>query len=75
MTTEQLYKKVGEWYWGAKCPECGEMTAHVHDPMGGQGGSAIKERPDETQVMMTCPNGHFFPERTEDLLHFEWGSQ
>src|SRR5436305_5371654 len=36
MTTEQLYVKVGEWYWGAKCPECGEMTAHAHDPMRGQ---------------------------------------
>jgi hypothetical protein len=30
-----LYVKVGEWYWGAKCPKCGEMTAHAHDPMRG----------------------------------------
>ena len=76
MTTEQLYVKVGEWYWGAKCPECGEMTAHAHDPMQGQDDSKItNEKSGEEQVTMTCPNGHFFPVRTENLLRFEWGAQ
>jgi len=63
MTTEQIYTKVGEWYWGAKCPECGEMAAHS---------KGDSEKPGGQQVTMTCPNGHFFPARTEELLHFEW---
>jgi len=66
MTTEQIYTKVGEWYWGAKCPECGEMAAHS---------KGDSEKPGGQQVTMTCPNGHFFPARTEELLHFEWGAQ
>jgi len=66
MTTEQLYTKVGEWYWGATCPECGEMAAHS---------KGDSEKPGEAQATMTCPNGHFFPARTEDLLRFEWGAQ
>jgi hypothetical protein len=70
-----LYVTVGEWYWGAKCPKSGEMTAHAHDPMRGQGDSKItNENPGEEQVTMTCPNGHFFPARTENLLRFEWRS-
>ena len=66
MTTEQLYVKVGEWYWGATCPECGEMAAHS---------KGDSEKPGEAQVTMTCQNGHFFPARTEELLRFEWGAQ
>jgi predicted RNA-binding Zn-ribbon protein involved in translation (DUF1610 family) len=66
MTTEKLYVKVGEWYWGATCPECGEMAAHS---------KGDSKKPGEEQVTMTCPNGHFFPARTEELLHFEWGAQ
>jgi hypothetical protein len=27
--------KPGEWYWGAKCPQCGKMAAHTHDPTRG----------------------------------------
>jgi hypothetical protein len=26
-------------------------------------------------VTMTCPNGHRFSARTENLLRFEWGAQ
>jgi hypothetical protein len=33
------------------------------------------EKPGGKQVTMTCPNSHFFPARTENLLHFEWGAQ
>jgi ssDNA-binding Zn-finger/Zn-ribbon topoisomerase 1 len=65
MATEQLEAEVGKRYWGAKCPECGEMTAHAPE----------HEKPGEAQVTMTCPNGHRFSARTEELLHFEWGAQ
>jgi predicted RNA-binding Zn-ribbon protein involved in translation (DUF1610 family) len=65
MATEKLHIAVGEWYWGATCPECGKMAAHSKD----------SEKPGGKQVTMTCPNSHFFPARTENLLHFEWGAQ
>src|SRR5215470_11253234 len=65
MATEQLEAEVGKRYWGAKCPECGTMTAHAPE----------SEKPGEAQVTMTCPNGHRFSARTEELLHFEWGAQ
>jgi hypothetical protein len=61
----------GEWYWGAKCPTCGEMSAHTHDPTRGDGDHKI----DATHVEVTCPNGHRFSHKTEDLLSFEWGAQ
>jgi hypothetical protein len=32
-------------------------------------------KPGEAQVTMTCPNGHRFSARTENLLRFEWGAQ
>jgi len=76
MATEKPDVMVGEWYWGAKCPECGEITAHAHDPMRGQGDREItSEKPVEAQVTMTCPNGHRFSAATENLLRFEWGAQ
>ena len=65
MATEQLQVVVGEQYWGARCPECGAMTAHAPE----------NEKPSEAQVTMTCPNGHRFSARTENLLRFEWGAQ
>jgi phage terminase large subunit GpA-like protein len=61
-----------EWYWGIACPKCGEMSVYACDPMRGLGGS---EKPSETQVTLTCPNGHPFSARTEDLIRFEWGGQ
>jgi hypothetical protein len=45
MATEKLHVVVGEWYWGARCPECGEMAAHSQ----GDG-----DKPGEAQVTMTC---------------------
>jgi len=72
MTTKQLQAMAGEWYWGVQCPECGAMAAHTHDPTRGKGDS---KKPDEAQVTMTCPNGHRFSARTENLLRFEWGAQ
>jgi hypothetical protein len=76
MATEQLQVMVGEWYWGVRCPECGAMAAYVPDPTRGQGDSKITAgAPDETQVTVTCPNGHRFTARTENLLRFEWGAQ
>jgi len=66
MATEQLHIVVGEWYWGATCPECGEMAAHS---------KGDSEKPAEPQVTMTCANGHRFSARTENLLRFEWGAQ
>jgi len=72
MATEQLHVIVGEWYWGAECPECGAMAAHSHDPARGQGESEI---PGEGRVTMTCPKGHRFDVKTENLLRFEWGAQ
>jgi hypothetical protein len=73
MTVKQV---LGEWYWGAKCPECGAMSAHAHDPMRGQVDSKIaNEKPDVTRVAMACPNGHRFDAATESLLSFEWGAQ
>jgi hypothetical protein len=33
------------------------------------------EKPGEAQVAVTCPNGHRFSVRTENLLRFEWGAQ
>jgi hypothetical protein len=74
--TEQLQVIVGEWYWGVKCPECGAMAAHVPDPTQGQGDSTTTSgKPADAQVTMTCPNGHRFSARTENLLRFEWGAQ
>ena len=76
MATEQLQVIVGEWYWGVRCPECGAMAAHVPDPTQGQGESKMTTgKPAYTQVMLTCPNGHHFSARTENLLRFEWGAQ
>ena len=73
MTIKQV---LGEWYWGAKCPECGEMSAHAHDPTRGQGDSKVmNEKPGEARVAMACPNGHRFDAATESLLSFEWGAQ
>ena len=72
MATEQPQVIVGEWYWGVECPECGAMAAHMHDPTRGQDDS---KKPDEAEVTMTCPNGHRFSARTENLLRFEWGAQ
>jgi hypothetical protein len=66
MATEQLHIVVGEWYWGATCPECGEMAPHS---------KGYSEKPAEAQVTITCPNGHRFSARTENLLRFEWGAQ
>jgi len=74
MATEQLQVIVGEWYWGVKCPECGAMAVHSPDPTQGQGDSKTG-KPSEPQVTMTCPNGHRFSTRTENLLRFEWGAQ
>jgi predicted RNA-binding Zn-ribbon protein involved in translation (DUF1610 family) len=64
MATEQ-HVVPGQRYWGARCPECGEMTAHAPE----------NQKPSDAQVTMTCPNGHRFSARTEELLHFEWGAQ
>jgi len=64
MATEQPV--VGDRYWGAQCPECGEMAAHS---------KAENDKPGEAQVTMICRNGHHFSARTEELLHFEWGAQ
>jgi hypothetical protein len=81
MATEQLQVIVGEWYWGVRCPECGAMAAHVPDPTRGQGDNSLTSgqpsegEPSEAQVTMTCPNGHRFSARTENLLRFEWGAQ
>ena len=41
MTTEQLYTKVGEWYWGATCPECGEKAAHSKGDSEKPGGEQV----------------------------------
>ena len=75
MATEQLHVIVGivgEWYWGAECPQCGAITPHRHDPARGQGDS---EKPGEGRVAMTCPNGHQFDAATENVPRFEWGAQ
>jgi hypothetical protein len=65
----------GEWYWGAKCPHCGEMAPHTPDPMRGQGDAKTQgQNPDETHVM-TCPNGHQLSVTAKDLVRFEWGAQ
>ena len=73
MATEQLQVIVGEWYWGVKCPECGAMAAHGPDATQGRGEETGK--PADRQVTLTCPNGHRFSTRTENLLRFEWGAQ
>jgi len=76
MATEQQQVIVGEGYWGVSCPECGAMAAHIPDPTRGQGDSQMTAgKQGETQVTMTCPNGHRFSTRTENLLRFEWGAQ
>jgi hypothetical protein len=76
MATEQLQGLVGEWYWGVECPECGAMAPHVPDPTRGQGVSETAPgKSGEAQVTMTCPNGHRFSARTDNLLRFEWGAQ
>jgi hypothetical protein len=76
MATEQLQVIVGEWYWGVRCPECGAMAAHVPDPTQGQGESNMPAgQPAGTPVTLTCPNGHRFSARSENLLRFEWGAQ
>ena len=68
--------KVGEWYWGAKCPTCGQMAAHAHDPMRGKGDTRIEsEQPDKARTTMTCPNGHALDVPAKDLVRFEWGAQ
>ena len=66
----------GEWYWGIACPKCGEMSVYARDPMRGLGDSKITgEKPGEAEVTLTCPNGHRFSARAENLLRFEWGAQ
>jgi uncharacterized Zn finger protein len=65
MAGEKVQAVAGERYWGAKCPECGSMAAHTHE----------SEKPEDAQVTVTCPNGHHFSARTENLLRFEWGAQ
>jgi|SoiMethySBSTD1v2_1073268.scaffolds.fasta_scaffold354898_2 hypothetical protein len=72
MTERSVEPKHGEWYWGAKCPTCGEMAAHVHDPSGGEDDD---HGIDATHVEMQCPKGHRFSHRSENLLNFEWGAQ
>lgn len=42
---------------GLACPKCGEMSVYARDPMRGLGGSGIQS---ETQVTLTCANGHPF---------------
>jgi hypothetical protein len=76
MATEQLQVIVGEWYWGVRCPECGAMAAHIPDSTRGQGDSKVASATaGDAQVTMTCPNGHRFSARSENLLRFEWGAQ
>jgi hypothetical protein len=68
--------KAGEWYWGAKCPQCGKMAAHSHDPTRGQGNTKPADQtPGAAHAEMQCPDGHRFSARTENLLRFEWGAQ
>jgi hypothetical protein len=66
--------KKGEWYWGAKCPQCGQMAAHSHDPARGKGAAQPKT---ETPGMarMQCPDGHTVNVAAQDLMRFEWGAQ
>ena len=66
----------GEWYWGAKCPHCGELTAHTHDPSRGKGDTKPKSQgPGQAQTQLRCSKGHLFDAKTENLLRFEWGAQ
>jgi hypothetical protein len=74
MATEQLQVIVGEWYWSGRCPECGAMAAHIPDSTRGQGDSKVASAT-AGEVTMTCPNGHRFSARTDNLLRFEWGAQ
>jgi len=68
--------KAGEWYWGAKCPQCGTMAAHTHDPTRGQGDiKPATQTPGAARADMQCPEGHRFSVPTETLLQFEWGAQ
>jgi len=60
----------GEWYWGAKCPQCGQLTAHTHDPTRGKG-----DTKPQAPTQMRCSQGHQFDVKTENLLRFEWGAQ
>jgi hypothetical protein len=65
----------GEWYLGAKCPHCGEMAAHTHDPSRGKDDDIKIETQVPGKASMTCPNGHRFDARTHELIKFEWGAQ
>jgi hypothetical protein len=68
--------KIGEWYWGAKCPKCGQMAAHTHDALRGKGNIKIQsENPGKTRTQMTCPDGHRFDVAAENMIRFEWGAQ
>jgi hypothetical protein len=68
--------KGGEWYWGAKCPHCGDMAAHSHDPTrGDEDAKPAAVDPAAPHVEVQCPKGHRFSVRTRDLLQFEWGAQ
>jgi len=66
--------QVGEWYWGARCPTCGTMTAHSHDPSRGEDTIKI-QGPGTARASLTCPSGHRFDVAVENLLRFEWGAQ
>jgi hypothetical protein len=65
--------KPGEWYWGAKCPQCGKMAAHTHDPT--RGTATVKPAGQSSGAEMQCPDGHRFSVATHELLQFEWGAQ
>jgi len=70
------HPRKGEWYWGAKCPQCGELTPHAHDPTRGEGDASSEgsER-GNARTPMRCPNGHAFDAWVKDLVNFEWGAQ
>jgi hypothetical protein len=71
-----IQQGLDNWYWGAKCPECGEISVHAHDPTPGRDDSKVmKVNQGEARVAMACPNGHRFDAPTESLLPFERSAQ
>jgi hypothetical protein len=70
-----MQPQTGEWYWGAKCPQCGKLAAHTHDPMRGEGDTTKQSQNSDEARVMTCPNGHQLSVAARELVRFEWGAQ
>lgn len=71
--TKSIHLKIGEWYWGAECPTCHQMTAFMHDESKGQADVEIEAAPGKQPLVeLVCPSGHKFTVSPAQLKRFAW---